>query len=43
MWQDEFHFLNVLDSIKRSEKLAHKKGKMMGSQYERVVELVGKL
>ena|SRR2546425_5044465 len=42
MWQDEFHFMMVLDSVKRSKKLGHKKSKMMGLQYERVVQLVGK-
>src|SRR5882757_9932373 len=41
-WQDEFHFLERLDSIKRGKKLAHKKSKIMGLQYERIVQLVGK-
>jgi hypothetical protein len=41
-WQDEFHFMMTLDSIKRSKKLAHKKSKAMGLQYERIVRLVGK-
>ncbi|SRR6266478_314857 len=41
-WQDEFHFAERLNSIKRSEKLAHKKSKIMGLQYERIVQLVGK-
>jgi hypothetical protein len=39
-WQDEVHFLLRLDSIKRSKKLAHKKSKIMGLQYERIVKLV---
>jgi hypothetical protein len=41
-WQDEAHYMMVLDSIKRSKKLGHKKAKMMGLQYERIVQLVGK-
>lgn len=41
-WKDEFHYLMVVDSVKRSEKLGRKKSKMMGLQYERIVELVRK-
>ncbi len=41
-WKDEFHYMERLDSIKRSEKLGHKKAKIMGLQYEKIVELVGK-
>jgi len=41
-WQDEFHFMNRLESRKRIKKLAHKKSKTMGLQYERIVRLVAK-
>lgn len=41
-WQDEFHFMERLDSIKRSKKLGQKKSKMMGLQYDRIVHLVAK-
>jgi hypothetical protein len=39
-WQNEFHFMERLDSIKRSEKLAHKKSKIMGMEYEKIVRRV---
>lgn len=41
-WHNEFHFMNRVDSIKRSKKLAQKTSKVIGLQYERVVELAGK-
>jgi hypothetical protein len=42
-WQDEVHFMLRMDSIKRSKKVAEKKFKAMGSEYEKVVGLVAKL
>jgi hypothetical protein len=39
-WQDEFHFMEHLESIKRSKKLAHKKSKIMGLEYEKIVRRV---
>jgi len=41
-WKDEFHYMMRLDSVKRSEKIAQKKFKTMGSEYERIVRLVAK-
>src|SRR5713226_4730863 len=39
-WQDEVHFMMRLDSVKRSEKIAQKKFKTMGSAYENVLKRV---
>ena len=39
-WKNEFHFMNRVESIKRSEKLAHKKSKIMGLEYEKIVSRV---
>jgi len=41
-WHDEFHFMDRVDSLKRVKKLAQKTSKVIGLQYERVVELSGK-
>ena len=41
-WQDGFHYLMVVDSIKRSEKLGQENSKAMGLQYERIIHLVRK-
>ena len=41
-WKDEFHYMTRLDSIKRSKKIAEKKFKTMGLEYERIVRLVAK-
>jgi hypothetical protein len=41
-WLDEFHYMTRLDSVKRSEKIAQKKFKTMGLEYERIVRLVAK-
>ena len=41
-WKNEFHFMQRIESVKRSEKLAQKKSKVMSFQYERIVQLIGK-
>jgi len=39
-WQNEFHFMNRLESIERSKKLAQKKSKIMGLEYGKIVQRV---
>jgi hypothetical protein len=39
-WQNEFHFMNCLESIERSKKFAQKKSKIMGLEYEKIVQRV---
>ena len=41
-WQDEFHFMDRVASVKKSKELAQKTSKAIGLQYEKIIQLVGK-